>query len=85
MAQGHSQRSRELSQLQRADTPGARLDLGNHRAVEASRLPQLLPAWYAFSEARALHRAVQWLAEQELIDQETADHYQASHPEPDLP
>lgn len=47
--------------------------------------PNLLPAWYAFSEARALRRAVQWLAEQELIDQETADHYQTSHPEPDLP
>ena len=47
--------------------------------------PNLLPAWHAFSEARALRRAVQRLAEQELIDQETADHYQASHPEPDLP
>jgi hypothetical protein len=47
--------------------------------------PNLLPAWYAFSEARALRRAAQWLAEQELIDQETADRYQTSHPEPDLP
>ena len=47
--------------------------------------PNLVPAWYAFSEARALRRAAQWLAEEELINQEAADRYQTSHPEPDLP
>jgi hypothetical protein len=47
--------------------------------------PKLLPAWYAFSEARALRRAVEWLAEEELVDQEIADRYQADHPEPALP
>ncbi len=47
--------------------------------------PNLLPAWHAFSEARALRRAVQWLAEEELINQEAADRYQTGHPEPDLP
>jgi restriction endonuclease Mrr len=47
--------------------------------------PNLLPVWHAFSEARALRRAVQWLAEEELINQEAADRYQIGHPEPDLP
>ena len=47
--------------------------------------PNLLPAWYAFSEARALRRAVEWLAEEELVDQGAADRYQTEHPGPDLP
>lgn len=41
--------------------------------------------WHAFSEARALNRAVQWLVEEELTDQEAVDRYQTDHPEPDLP
>jgi hypothetical protein len=40
--------------------------------------------WYAFSKARALRRAVEWLAENELVDQEIADRYQADHTESDL-
>ena len=30
--------------------------------------PDLLPAWYAFRDARASRRAVQWLADNSLID-----------------
>lgn len=47
--------------------------------------PNLLPFWYAFSEARALRRAVEWLAEEELVEQESADRYLTGHPEPGLP
>ena len=47
--------------------------------------PGLLPAWYAFRDARATRRAVQWLAENSLIDDETADTFLADHPDPDLP
>jgi Uncharacterised protein family (UPF0158) len=47
--------------------------------------PDLLPAWYAFRDARATRRAVQWLADNSLIDDEAADHFLASHPDPDLP
>jgi len=47
--------------------------------------PNLLPAWFAFSEARAVRRAVEWLAEEELIDQGVADRYLTDHPQPDLP
>ena len=47
--------------------------------------PDLLPAWYAFRDARATRRAVQWLADNSLIDGEAAARFLASHPDPDLP
>jgi Uncharacterised protein family (UPF0158) len=47
--------------------------------------PNLLPAWHAFSTARAERRAVEWLAENELIGEEEAERYLASHPDPHLP
>ena len=47
--------------------------------------PHLLPAWYAFRDVRAKRRAVQWLADNSLIDDETADRFQEEHPDPDLP
>ena len=47
--------------------------------------PDLLPVWYEFRDTRAMRRAVEWLAEQSLIDDAAADRYLATHPEPDLP
>ena len=47
--------------------------------------PELLPAWYAFRDARAKRRAVQWLADNSLIGNEAADLFLTGHPEPDLP
>jgi len=47
--------------------------------------PGLLPAWYALRDARATRRAVQWLADNSLIDDEAADRFLAGHPDPDLP
>jgi hypothetical protein len=47
--------------------------------------PDLLPAWYAFRDARATRRAVQWLADESLIDEDAASHFLAGHPDPDLP
>ena len=47
--------------------------------------PELLPAWYAFRDARALRRAVQWLADNSLIDDEAADRFLTGHPDPSLP
>jgi hypothetical protein len=47
--------------------------------------PGLLPAWYAFLDVRATRRAVQWLADNSLIDDEAADRFLAGHPDPDLP
>jgi hypothetical protein len=46
--------------------------------------PDLLPAWYAFRDARATRRAVQWLADNSLIDDEAADRFLTGHPDPDL-
>jgi len=45
----------------------------------------LLPAWYAFSDARARRRAVEWLVENSLVDDEAAERFLASHPDPELP
>jgi hypothetical protein len=46
--------------------------------------PDLLPAWYAFREIRAKRRAVQWLADNSLIDDDVASRFLADHPDPDL-
>jgi Uncharacterised protein family (UPF0158) len=47
--------------------------------------PDLLPAWYAFRDVRAERRAVQWLADNSLIDDDAATRFLADHPDPDLP
>ena len=47
--------------------------------------PDLLPAWYAFRDARAKRRAVQWLADNSLIDNEAVERFLAIHTDPDLP
>ena len=47
--------------------------------------PDLLPTCYSFRDARTRRRAVQWLADNSLIDDEAADRFLASHPDPDLP
>ena len=47
--------------------------------------PGLLPAWYAFRDARATRRAVEWLAGNSLIDDEAAARFLADHPDLDPP
>jgi len=47
--------------------------------------PGLLPAWYAFRDARATRRAVEWLADNSLIDDQEAGRFLAGHPDPELP
>jgi Uncharacterised protein family (UPF0158) len=47
--------------------------------------PDLLSAWYAFRDARAQRRAVHWLADNSLIDDEAAELFLAGHSDPDLP
>jgi DDE superfamily endonuclease/uncharacterized protein UPF0158 len=42
--------------------------------------PGLLSAWYAFRDACARRRAVQWLADNSLIDNEAPDRFLASYP-----
>jgi Uncharacterised protein family (UPF0158) len=45
----------------------------------------LLPAWYAFRDARAKRRAGQWLADNSLIDDDSAECFRSGHPESALP
>lgn len=47
--------------------------------------PELLPAWYAFRDVRAQRRAVEWLADNSLIDDDAASRFWTGHPDPDLP
>jgi hypothetical protein len=47
--------------------------------------PDLLPAWYAFRDTRAQRRAVEWLVDNSLIDDEAADRFLTDHPDPELP
>jgi hypothetical protein len=47
--------------------------------------PELLPAWYAFRDTRAVRRAVEWLAENSLVDDEAADGFLKAHPDPAVP
>lgn len=46
--------------------------------------PYLLPAWYVFRDVRAKRRAVQWLADNLLIDDDAASRFLAGHPDPGL-
>lgn len=55
------------------------------RAELNEEYPDLLPAWYAFRDARAARRAVEWLADKELIADDQAARYLGSHPDPRLP
>jgi hypothetical protein len=47
--------------------------------------PELLPAWNAFRDSRAKCRAVEWLAENSFIDNESAERFLAEHPDPAVP
>jgi Uncharacterised protein family (UPF0158) len=46
--------------------------------------PHLLPAWNGFRNVRAIRRAVEWLAEHSLIDDQTLSRYVTEHPDPTL-
>lgn len=47
--------------------------------------PELVPVWHAFRDARAKRRAVQWLLDQRLINDDAARQFLIDHPDPDLP
>jgi Uncharacterised protein family (UPF0158) len=47
--------------------------------------PQLVAAWHAFRAARAKRRAVDWLLDNALVDDDAASRYLAVHPDPELP
>ena len=47
--------------------------------------PDLLPAWYAFRDARAKRRAVRWVVDNSPIDDDAASRLLADHLDPDLP
>ena len=49
------------------------------------RHPELISAWHAWRDARARLRAVQWLADEGLIEGDAAQRFHRDHREPALP
>ena len=47
--------------------------------------PDLLTAWYAFRDARARRRAVEWLLDEGLVDDAVARKFLADNADPDVP
>jgi hypothetical protein len=47
--------------------------------------PELISSWHALRDARAHIRAVQWLADEGLIEEDAAKQFVQDHPEPPLP
>jgi hypothetical protein len=47
--------------------------------------PLLLPTWYAFRDRRAQRRAVEWLVDNSLVEDNAATSFLNDHPDPDLP
>jgi len=47
--------------------------------------PLLLPTWYAFRDRRAQRRAVEWLVDNSLVEDNAAARFLNDHPDPDLP
>jgi len=44
----------------------------------------LLPAWHAFRETRARRRAVDWLVDNSVIDDDADTRFLNAHPDPDV-
>ena len=47
--------------------------------------PELISVWHAFRDARAQRAAVEWLLDQELISEDSAERYADGHPDPAVP
>lgn len=47
--------------------------------------PQLLPVWHAWADVRSKRRAVEWLVDNSLIDDDSATRFLTTHPDPELP
>jgi hypothetical protein len=47
--------------------------------------PELISPWQALRDIRAQRRAVEWLLEHGLIDDDAAENFAADHPDPALP
>jgi hypothetical protein len=47
--------------------------------------PDLVPSWHAFRDARSNRRAIEWLLDRRLIDEDAASQFLTAHPDPKLP
>lgn len=77
---GDEQAARRLARALRGKGAFRRFRDGLHEEY-----PELLPAWHAFREARARRHTVEWLAENELVEDAAATRSLGEHPEPRVP
>ncbi len=54
------------------------------RAELYEEYPDLVPVWQTFRDSRAKRRAVEWLLDEQLIDEADAQRALADHPDPAL-
>jgi uncharacterized protein UPF0158 len=47
--------------------------------------PDLLQTWYTFRAVRASRRAVEWLVDNSLVDDDARDRFMTEHPDPEIP
>jgi hypothetical protein len=49
------------------------------------RYPELLAVWKKFTDARSQRRAVDWLLDAALVDEQEAESFRDAHPDPAVP
>ena len=49
------------------------------------RYPDLLAVWKKFTDARSQRRAVDWLLDAALVDEQEAESFREAHPDPAVP
>ncbi|HEX5406384.1 MAG TPA: UPF0158 family protein [Pseudonocardiaceae bacterium] len=47
--------------------------------------PGLLQTWHTFRTVRASRRAVEWLVDNSLVDDDARDRFMTEHPDPEIP
>ena len=82
LADGISDRAAGLSLSRSLQGKGA---FRRFRNELYERHPELISVWQSLRDARARARAVRWLVEQGLIEEEAAGQFTDDHPEPALP
>ena len=62
----------------------AGVPFGASRTCSSLHFPELRSAWFAFHDVRAERRAIEWLAQADLVSREAAEEALAQRPDPEL-
>ena len=81
-AEGISDRAASRLLTQSLQGPGA---FRRFKTQVYGHHPELISAWHALHDVRARRRAVEWLLDQGLLDDNAAQQFATDHPDPSLP